>query len=113
LDLSLATGNYWEYTPKYELFNSLKDSNPELKTLIAVGGWTFSQSRFVYAASTPTTRANASQLLTFLLSMASMGLTLIGNTPSLDKELLLTMATTLCFVRHYEKRSIVPDILTG
>jgi len=54
-------GNYWEYTPKYALFNSLKDSNPELKTLIAVGGWTFSQSRFVYAASTPTTRANFAQ----------------------------------------------------
>ena len=60
-------GNSQEYIPKYASFNSLKTSHPQLKTLIAVGGWTFSQSRFVYAASTPTTRANFAQsVVTFL-----------------------------------------------
>ena len=41
----------------YSLFNSLKDSNPGLKTLIAVGGWTFDQTRFSYVSSTSERRA--------------------------------------------------------
>lgn len=61
-------GNSWEYIPKYASFNSLKTSHPQLKTLIAVGGWTFAQSRFVYAASTPTTRANFAQSVVSFLT---------------------------------------------
>jgi len=75
-------GNIWEYTPKYALFNSLKQSNPQLKTLIAVGGWTFSQSRFVYAASTPTTRANFAQsVVSFLTNYGFDGIDLDWEYP--------------------------------
>lgn len=44
------------YIPKYVQFNALKTANPELKTLIAVGGWNFDQTRFVTAASTAARR---------------------------------------------------------
>ena len=60
-------GNTWEYIPKYEAFNSLKDSNPDLKTVIAVGGWTFPQDRFVYVASTQERRETfANSVVDFL-----------------------------------------------
>lgn len=51
----------------YSTFNSMKATYPTLKTLIAVGGWTFDQSRFVYVSSTEARRtAFASSVVTFL-----------------------------------------------
>ena len=51
----------------YRLFNSLKDANTGLKTLIAVGGWNFDQSRFTTASSTPASRTKfANSVVSFL-----------------------------------------------
>ena len=59
-------GNTAEYS-SYELFNSLKYSNPNLKTLIAVGGWTFDQSRFSYVSMDSGRRRNfAKSVVAFL-----------------------------------------------
>lgn len=41
-----------EYIAMYKDFNNLKARYPGLKTLIAVGGWSFQQSIFVKVAST-------------------------------------------------------------
>lgn len=55
------------YFNQYSSFNSLKETNPNLKTLIAVGGWTFSQARFVKVSATDANRAAfASSVVTFL-----------------------------------------------
>lgn len=75
-------GNSWEYFPKYASFNSLKNSHPQLKTLLAVGGWNFDQSRFSYAASTPTTRANFAQsVVSFLTTHGFSGIDLDWEYP--------------------------------
>jgi len=51
----------------YSLFNSLKSSNPGLKTLIAIGGWTFDQTRFSYASATADRRKRfADSVVSFL-----------------------------------------------
>ena len=56
-----------EFYSMYSSFNSLKTSHPGLKTLIAVGGWTFDQSRFVYVSSTSSLRSIfASSVVAFL-----------------------------------------------
>lgn len=56
-----------DYYPMYSSFNQLKTTYPGLKTLIAVGGWTFDQSRFVLVSSTDARRsAFASSVVAFL-----------------------------------------------
>jgi chitinase len=55
-------GNYGEEVPLYQKFVDIKNSHPGLKTLIAVGGWTFNdpgatQYRFSDVASTAANRA--------------------------------------------------------
>jgi len=55
------------YIPKYNQFNSLKSTNTGLKTLIAIGGWNFDQTRFSNTASTPSKRsAFATSVVRFL-----------------------------------------------
>ena len=49
---------------KFKSFNGLKKKYPDLKTLIAVGGWTFPQKRFVSVSSTEEKRTK------FALSVA-------------------------------------------
>jgi len=61
-------GESAEFIPMYKAFNSHKASNPGLKTMISVGGWTFDQTRFSFAASTPTTRSNFSQSVVSFLT---------------------------------------------
>lgn len=55
-------GSYDTEVPLYATFNSLKDAYPGLKTMMAVGGWTFNdpgetQTRFSDTASTAANRA--------------------------------------------------------
>ncbi|KAI4894968.1 hypothetical protein NFI96_028729 [Prochilodus magdalenae] len=46
----------WNDEVLYQSFNSLKDRNPTLKTLLAVGGWNFGSTQFSIMVSTPTNR---------------------------------------------------------
>lgn len=65
------------FIPMYEQFNSLKKRNPELKTLIAVGGWTFSQRKFVSVSSTEEKRAKfAKSVVRFLRAYSFDGIDL-------------------------------------
>ena len=59
--------DYMGEIPQYEQFNSLKQKYPGLKTLIAIGGWTFNnpgdtQYRFSDAAMTTENRAIFAQV---------------------------------------------------
>jgi GH18 family chitinase len=65
------------FIPMYESFNGLKKRNPELKTLIAVGGWTFEQKRFVTASSTEAKRTKfAASVVRFLQAYGFDGIDL-------------------------------------
>ncbi|XP_035243184.1 acidic mammalian chitinase-like [Anguilla anguilla] len=46
----------WNDETLYKAFNDLKNKNPHLKTLLAVGGWNFGSSRFSIMVSTPANR---------------------------------------------------------
>ncbi|XP_071750622.2 acidic mammalian chitinase-like [Centroberyx gerrardi] len=46
----------WNDEALYKSFNGLKDRNPNLKTLLAVGGWTFGTQKFTTVVSTPINR---------------------------------------------------------
>ncbi|XP_030623567.1 acidic mammalian chitinase-like [Chanos chanos] len=46
----------WNDETLYQSFNGLKDRNPKLKTLLAVGGWNFGSSQFSVMVSTPKNR---------------------------------------------------------
>ncbi|XP_053499243.1 acidic mammalian chitinase isoform X1 [Ictalurus furcatus] len=46
----------WNDETLYQSFNSLKQSNPSLKTLLAVGGWNFGSTQFSIMVSTQANR---------------------------------------------------------
>ncbi|XP_018529976.1 acidic mammalian chitinase [Lates calcarifer] len=46
----------WNDDVLYKSFNDLKNRNPRLKTLLAVGGWNFGTSQFTIMVSSPTNR---------------------------------------------------------
>ncbi|KAM3621315.1 uncharacterized protein V6R79_009406 [Siganus canaliculatus] len=46
----------WNDETLYKAFNALKSKNPELKTLLAVGGWNFGSTQFSIMVSTPSNR---------------------------------------------------------
>uniref|UniRef100_A0AAY4C1B5 chitinase n=1 Tax=Denticeps clupeoides TaxID=299321 RepID=A0AAY4C1B5_9TELE len=46
----------WNDETLYQAFNDLKNINPSLKTLLAVGGWNFGSSQFSIMVSTPANR---------------------------------------------------------
>uniref|UniRef100_A0A8C9WEX3 Acidic mammalian chitinase n=1 Tax=Scleropages formosus TaxID=113540 RepID=A0A8C9WEX3_SCLFO len=46
----------WNDETLYQSFNALKNRNPELKTLLAVGGWNFGTSQFTIMASSAANR---------------------------------------------------------
>uniref|UniRef100_A0A667ZLD1 chitinase n=1 Tax=Myripristis murdjan TaxID=586833 RepID=A0A667ZLD1_9TELE len=46
----------WNDDVLYKAFNALKNRNPELKTLLAVGGWNFGSTQFTIMVSSPANR---------------------------------------------------------
>ncbi|XP_051532194.1 acidic mammalian chitinase-like [Myxocyprinus asiaticus] len=46
----------WNDETLYKSFNDLKNTNPHLKTLLAVGGWNFGSTQFSIMVSTPANR---------------------------------------------------------
>uniref|UniRef100_A0A3Q3EIX7 chitinase n=1 Tax=Labrus bergylta TaxID=56723 RepID=A0A3Q3EIX7_9LABR len=46
----------WNDDVLYKSFNGLKEKNPHLKTLLAVGGWNFGSTQFTIMVSTPANR---------------------------------------------------------
>ncbi|XP_067381975.1 acidic mammalian chitinase-like [Channa argus] len=46
----------WNDDVLYKSFNELKNRNPHLKTLLAVGGWNFGTAQFTIMASSPSNR---------------------------------------------------------
>ncbi|XP_042319704.1 chitotriosidase-1-like [Sceloporus undulatus] len=55
----------WNDETLYQDFNNLKKKNPGLKTLLAIGGWTFGSAKFSAMVATPTNRQ------TFIQSVVS------------------------------------------
>ncbi|XP_072336027.1 acidic mammalian chitinase-like [Scyliorhinus torazame] len=50
----------WNDETLYKSFNGLKIKNPQLKTLVSLGGWKFGSNGFTRMVSTPTNRATFS-----------------------------------------------------
>ncbi|KAM4570582.1 acidic mammalian chitinase-like [Fundulus diaphanus] len=46
----------WNDEALYRSFNALKNKNPQLKTLLAVGGWAFGKTQFTLMVSSPANR---------------------------------------------------------
>ncbi|XP_054836397.1 chitotriosidase-1-like [Eublepharis macularius] len=55
----------WNDEKLYQDFNKLKERNPRLKTLLAIGGWNFGSAKFSAMVATPANRR------TFILSVVS------------------------------------------
>ena len=65
----------------YLSFNSLKNYNKRLKTLLAIGGWNEGSKRLSkLVANFDTRRIFINSAITFCVKMILMELTLIGNT---------------------------------
>jgi chitinase len=79
--------DYEGEVPRYEQFNSLKRKYPELKTLIAIGGWTFNnpgetEFRFSDACKTAENRAIFAQsILDFMIQYGFDGIDLDWEFP--------------------------------
>lgn len=88
--------------PSYKELNGLRQRNPDLKTLLAVGGWRFGSQKFSLMANNASTRQTfVSSAVAFLREHAFDGLVLDWQYPgyrngnAMDRENLVV----LCKVR--------------